>query len=341
MDARKPTRIETPPTLVLTRAQVGAFMTTDDYLGAADEAFRAIATGRATAPAPMHIPAEGGGFHAKGARLQTASGRDYVAVKMNGNFPSNPSTNGLPTIQGAITLSDAANGALLALMDSIEITLRRTAAATALAATCLARPNSSTLAIIGCGDQARAQLSALANEFQLRKVVAWDIDPSAAAAFATDASAHLNVEVTRANSLREATAAADIIVTCTTAHKPILHSADVAPGTFIAAVGADNPHKNEIAPGLMARAKVVVDVLDQCSVMGDLHHAIAAGVMTSQDAHAALGDLVVGQQPGREDDEEITLFDSTGTAVQDVAAAAHIYERAVAQGMGTAFRFNR
>ena len=340
MDASKPHSIEPRPTLVLTRAQVGAFMTTDDYLAAAEEAFRALATGRATVPPPMHIPAGNGGFHAKGARLQTASGGDYVAVKVNGNFPSNPKTNGLPTIQGAIALSDAANGSLLALLDTIEITLRRTAAATALAATCLARPNASALAIIGCGVQARAQLAALATEFKLRKIAVWDIDADAAAAFAADASAHMGFAVARADALREATLDADIVVTCTSTTKPILNSADVRPGTFIAAVGADHPHKSEIAPGLMARAKVVVDVLEQCAVMGDLHHAIAAGVMRTQDVHAALGALVVGQQPGREDDEEITLFDSTGTAVQDVAAAARVYERALAERVGAVKHFN-
>lgn len=340
MDARKSNDIETSPTLILTRAQVGAFMTAGDYLTAAEEAFRALATGRAIVPPPMHVPTENGGFHGKGARLQAASGRDYVAVKVNGNFPSNPKTNGLPTIQGAIVLSDATNGSLLAVMDTIEITLRRTAAATALAATCLARPDASTLAIVGCGAQARAQLSALATEFHLRKVVVWDIDADAATAFAADASAHMGFAVVQANALREATLNADIIVTCTSATKPVLTSADVRPGTFIAAVGADHPHKSEIAPGLMARARVVVDVLEQCAVMGDLHHAIAAGVMTKQDVHAALGALVVGQQPGREDDEEITLFDSTGTAVQDVAAAARVYERAIAEHIGGVRHFN-
>lgn len=338
MDASKP---DLSPTLVLTRAQVGAFMTVDDYFAAADDAFRALSLGHAVAPPPMHIVADGGGFHAKGARLQTASGKTYAAVKVNGNFPNNPKTHGLPTIQGAIMLADATNGCLLALMDSIEITLRRTAAATALAATCLARPNATTLAMIGCGDQAPAQLAALAAEFRLTKVAAWDIDPNAASAFAADASKYLEIGATCAASLREATSDADIIVTCTTARAPILASADVRPGAFIAAVGADSPLKSEIAPGLMARAKVVVDVLEQCAAMGDLRHAIAAGVMTTHDVHAALGDLLVGQQPGREDDEEITLFDSTGTAAQDVAAAARVYERALAQGIGAISHFNR
>ena len=217
--------------------------------------------------------------------------------------------------------------------------MRRTAAATALAATCLARPNAGTLAIIGCGDQARATLSAR-DRVPLRNVIVWDIDPNAAAAFAAASSAYMGFEVMMATTLRGATREATSSSPARRRTQPILHSADVRPGTFIAAVGADNPHKSEIAPGLMAHTKVVVDVIEQCAAMGDLRHAIAAGVMTTQDVHATLDALVIGQQPGRENDEEITLFNSTGTAVQDVAAAARVYERALAERVGAIKHFN-
>lgn len=323
------------PTLVLTRAQIGAFMTASDDLVAAEEAFRALATGQAVAPPPLHISVEHGGFHAKAACLAS-----YAVVKVNANFPSNPKANGLPTIQGAIVLCDARNGRLLAVMDTTEVTLRRTAAATALAATRLARPNAEAVAIIGCGAQSRAQLAALASEFRLRRVLVWDIDGKAAAALAADVSTYLGFPVEHAGDMRAATRSADIVVTCTTSSKAFLDEDAIRPGTFVAAVGADHPHKSEIAPRLMARAKVVVDVLEQCAVMGDLHHAIAAGVMTARDVHASLGELVVGQRPGRDDAAEITLFDSTGTAAQDVTAAARIYERARAAGMGAIQNFN-
>ena len=341
MDDRKPSAtVDDDTTLVLTRAQVAGAMTANDYLLAAEEAFRAIATGAAIAPPPMHIATSNGGFHAKGATLQCANGRRYAAVKVNGNFPNNPTARGLPTIQGAIVLSDATNGRLLALIDTIEITLRRTAAATALAATRLAPPNAKSLAIIGCGDQAPAQLAALANEFRFETITAWDISAKATESFAAIASG-FGLQVMPAASLRAATEDADIVVTCTTSRTPFLDIGDVKPGAFIAAVGADHPCKREIAPRLMASAKVVVDVLDQCAVMGDLHHAIAAGVMTADDVHTSLGALIVGQYPGREAPNEITLFDSTGTAVQDVAAAARIYEHARANRLGAAFHINR
>ena len=324
---------EALPTLVLSRRCVAGLMTARDYFAAAEDAFRALATGRAAAPTPMHIPCEAGGFHAKGARMDDA-GRGYVAVKVNANFPGNPRTFNLPTIQGAVVLADAANGAPLAIMDSVEITLRRTAAATALAATLLARPNAETVAICGCGDQARAQLAALATEFRLKRVLVWDIDRSRATAFAEEMSAHLTCPVTCVDALRTATLRSDMIVTCTTSRTAFLDVGDVRPGTFVAAVGADSHDKSEIAPDLMAKATVVVDVLEQCAVMGDLHHAINAGLMTTKDVSAALGELVVGQRPGRADEEEITIFDSTGTAVQDVAAAVRIYDRARTQRVG-------
>jgi alanine dehydrogenase len=137
-----------------------------------------------------------------------------------------------------------------------------------------------------------------------------------------------------AGDLAAATRASDVIVTCTTASAPFLTPDHVAPGAFIAAVGADNPEKSEIAPALMARATVVADVLAQGLAMGDLRHAVAAGAMTAGDVHAELAELVSGAKPGRTDPEEITVFDSTGTAFQDVASAAVILERAQATGAG-------
>ena len=327
-----------PATLVLTRADIATLMTRADDLAAAEEAFIALAQGRALSPPPLHIPADGGGFHAKGARLQARDGKAYAALKLNGNFPGNPASR-LPTIQGAILLSNAANGCLLAIMDSIEVTLRRTAAATVLAARYLATGDAATLTICGCGDQGRAQLEALAHDRKLNRVFAWDASAGARETFASEMSARLRLEILPTADLRDAARQSDVIVTCTTARAPFLSAEHVRPGTFIAAVGADSHDKSEIAPALMARGKVVVDVLDQCLAIGDLHHAVSAGVMTAQDVHATLADIASARKPGRTGDDEITLFDSTGTAVQDVAAAIRIYERAKAQNLGLSRRF--
>jgi ornithine cyclodeaminase/alanine dehydrogenase-like protein (mu-crystallin family) len=134
--------------------------------------------------------------------------------------------------------------------------------------------------------------------------------------------------------LRDATLQSDIIVTCTTAHMPYLGTADVRPGTFIAAIGADNPDKSEIDPALMARTRMVTDVRAQCAVMGDLHHAIRAGAMTEADVHAELGELLAGRRPGRTSAADIMIFDGCGVGIQDVVAAGRAYERARARNIG-------
>ncbi len=318
-----------PPVAILSRSDVATLMTPADYLEAVDAGFRALQDGSAQVPPPWHIAVDDGGFHGKGASLRLGE-RLFVALKLNGNFPGNPAANGLPTIQGAILLCDGETGSPLAIMDSIEVTLRRTAAATALAAQHLARPDAATLLMCGCGDQARPQIEALREVLPLARVLAWDRDPSRARQLACE-----GLETRIVDDLAEAAGTADVIVTCTTATKPFLTAGMVRPGTFVAAVGADAPHKSEIDPGLMTRALVVADSLAQCQVMGDLHHAIEAGVMTEADVHAELAELVAGSRPGRTADAEVTVFDSTGTAVQDVAVAIRIHERALASGMGT------
>jgi len=329
----KTLHIEPPPTLVLTRADIAGLMTLADYHLAADEAFKAQAQGRAHAPPPLHIPVDAGGFHAKGARLRTERG-DFAAVKLNGNFPGNPKHNGLPTIQGAIILSDAANGCLLAIMDSIEVTLRRTAAASALAAHHLARKHAATLTICGAGEQGRAQLEALAGQLTLTHVFVWDISRPAAERFAKDMAPKTGLTIESVENLAPATRRSDVIVTCTTARAPFLDVDHVRPGAFIAAVGADSHDKSELSPALMARGRVVVDVPEQCLAIGDLHHAVEAGAMNAADVHATLAEVVTGRRPGRVAEDDITIFDSTGTATQDVAAAVRIFERAKARGAG-------
>jgi ornithine cyclodeaminase/alanine dehydrogenase-like protein (mu-crystallin family) len=132
----------------------------------------------------------------------------------------------------------------------------------------------------------------------------------------------------------QAAGRADAVITCTPSPRPLLGPGDLAPGAFLAAVGADNPDKQEVDPALMASARVVVDVLAQCAVMGDLHHALAAGAMKEADVHAALADVVAGRRPGRRARDEVFIFDSTGTALEDVAAAAFAYESAMAAGAG-------
>jgi len=318
-------------TLLLTRGDVVALLTLDECIAAVEQAFALQAEGKALGPGVLALPAAGGGFHVKAAGLPL--GRFYVAAKVNANFPGNPA-RGLPTIQGVVVLSDGETGQPLALMDSMEITALRTGAATAVAARYLARPDARVATIVGCGRQGRIQLAALARVRRLERVYAVDQDPAAVARFAEKMSGALGLPVRPAGTIGEAALRSDICVTCTPSRVPLLHRKDVAPGSFIAAVGADDEDKQELDAGLMAVGTVVVDSLEQCASIGDLHHALAQGLVSTAGVHAQLADVVAGRKPGRRSPEEITIFDSTGVAIEDVAAAAAVYEKAIGAGRG-------
>lgn len=319
-------------TLLLSGADVRDLLTFDQCIAAVEAAFGAYARGEIAPPSVLGVHVEGGGFHIKTATLGVD--RRYFAAKVNANFPGNGDRYGLPTIQGVVTLFDASCGYPLAIIDSAEITSIRTAAATAVAAKYLARRDSEIVIICGCGEQGRSQLRALSRVLRIRTVLAFDADPSRAGEYARAMSDELGLVVAATDDLRAAIGRSDVCVTCTTSRRAIVGRSEVEAGTFIAAVGADNPEKQEIDPALLAASTVVVDVLEQCETIGDLHHAIAAGVLTRGDVHAELGEIVAGIKPGRRSDDEVIVFDSTGTALQDVAAAALVYRSAVSAGRG-------
>jgi len=319
-------------TILLTRTDVADLLPMDACIDAVEHAFRLHGEGRADPPGVLSLHARDGGFHIKAGVLDL--GRRYFAAKTNANFPANLERFGLPTIHGVLLLADAERGTPLALMDSAEITALRTGAATAVAARYLARRDAAIVTVCGCGMQGRAQLRALAVVRPLTRVYAVDRDSARAAVFAREMSKVLGIEVTAHDDLDEAVRASDICVTCTPSRTPILRPTAVGPGTFVAAVGADNDAKQELEPALMASSAVVVDVLEQVVSIGDLHHAIAAGAVTPADVRAELGQVVVGLRPGRLSDDEVVIFDSTGMALEDVAAAAVVYERAVRDGRG-------
>lgn len=298
-------------TLLLTRRDVADLLTIDDCIEAVENAFGLLGRGEVPRPDIAGVRASGGAFHVK-----AAIAGDRFAAKINSNF-----FEAVPRIKGVIVLCDTTEGNVLAVMDSIEITILRTGAATAVAAKHLARENAKTALICGCGLQGRIHTRALKRVRKLDRIFAFDSNRDAAANFAEEMGA-------------EAVPApvwADIVVTCTPSRTAFLHK--VQPGTFVAAVGADSEDKSEIGAGLMTSSKVVTDVTEQCRTIGDLHHAPDATV------YAELSEIVAGNKRGREHDEETIIFDSTGMALQDVAAAAIVYERAVAAGRGTQFAF--
>ena len=309
---------------VLGANEIGPLLDMASCIRAVEDAFRARGTGRAAASATLGFALDGGGLHVKVASLDR-----YVVAKVNANFPRNPVQRKLPTIQGALILFDATCGTPLVVMDSAPITTMRTAATTAVAASYLAHPGASTVTFLGCGVQARAHLTALCHVRPVRRVFAVDVQPAAADEFREFAIDEHGVQCSVAGSLRTAARASEIIITCTPSEQAILHIDDVNPGSFVAAVGADNEHKQEIDPALLRESMIVVDDLEQCARIGDLHHAIAAGVVTRDDVHASLDEIVAGTRLARGADNERIVFDSTGLALEDVAVAAVVYERAI------------
>jgi alanine dehydrogenase len=313
--------------LLVSDAEVRRVLDLETCVAAVETAFRLVSDGNAPQPAVLSLAAGSGHFHIKAG----LTGDGYFVAKVNANYAGNPD-RGLPTIQGLVLLHSAADGRVLAVIDSAELTARRTGAATAVAVKHLAVRRPLTVTLVGCGRQAVSQLDAVAAVRPIAQAYVSDRDPAAARRLVSELSTRMRIEAFDVGELSAHARRSDVVITCTPSRQPLLHAGDVSPGCLVAAVGADNPHKQEIHPHLLRDSKVVVDVLDQCVVMGDLHHAIAAGVLTRADVHAELGDVVTGRKPGRSSADEVIVFDSTGMALQDAAAAAAIYERVLGEG---------
>lgn len=324
-------------TLLLTGRDVTALITIEECMAAVELAFKLYGEGKTQPPGILGVHAQDGGFHIKAGVLDL--GRSYFAAKVNANFPENPKRCGLPAIQGVVVLCDAENGYPLALIDSIEVTIQRTGAATGIAAKYLARPDSKTATICGCGNQGRVSLRALTKVLPIEMAWVFDRDQTQAQKFASEMAADLGIDIEGVGELQTAVRQSDVCITCTSSKQPFLKAEFISPGTFIAAVGADNPEKQELEPALLVRNKLVVDVLEQCATIGELHHALDAGLITSKEVYAELGEVVAEVKPGRTSPEEIIIFDSTGMALQDVVTAAAVYEKAIREGIGTKIDF--
>ncbi|HTL79678.1 MAG TPA: ornithine cyclodeaminase family protein [Candidatus Babeliales bacterium] len=329
--------MESKTTLLLGRSDVRELLSPTECFDAVEMAFRWQGEGKIPPSGILGLRTQSGGLHVKAARLTGA--KDYVAVKLNTNFPQNYARFGLPTIQGVIVLYDADNGRALAVLDSMEITIKRTAAATAVAAKYLARKDSSVATICGCGEQGHAHFRAFSLMCPLRKLYAFDVDPNASQQFAGQLSRESQADIEPVGSLPGAIQNSDVVITCTPATKFYVRKEDVAPGTFIAAVGADDSHKQEIDPALLSSVKVIADSLEQVCSIGDTHHAIAASLMRKEDVYCELSEIVAGQKPGRTSDAEIIVFDSTGIAIEDAAVATLIYEKACRAKIMNSFEF--
>lgn len=319
--------------LLLTRSDVASLISISACIDAMEEAFRTHANGGSFGIGMIHGERDHVEWHLKSGGLELPT--PVYALKANSASFLNPQRFGLPSIMGAILLFAADRATLLAIMDSTVITIQRTAAATAVAARALARADSCRVTVIGAGRQARAHVIALHEVFPAASFVVSSLNPDHAVALAHELSTREGIPTRSDGDARTVCEDADIIVTCTPAREPVLKSDWIQPGVFVAAVGADSPDKNEIEPALFGRARVITDITAQCAAVGDLHHAVDRGVMSVSDVHATLGEVLAGTKPGRVSDQDIILYDATGSAIQDAAATALVYEAACSEGRGT------
>ena len=285
------------------------------------EAFLAHARGEWLMPSKVYVEAPPDGDF----RAMPARGGGYAAVKWVTSFPNNPQ-RGLPTVSGIVLLSDASDGRLLAELDAGALTALRTGAAAVLAAETLGAGDGPA-AVIGCGVNGRA----VARTFLARgrSVVLWDVD----AARTAELAAELGVA---AAGSREEALGAEIVATVTPGREILFPPGSLRPGQHVSLMGADGPGKAEIAVEELLRARVVVDEWEQASHNGDIGRAVDAGSIARADV-TELGHILLGDAPGRASADEITVFDSTGLAVQDLAVAALVYERYRAEPDAPAF----
>jgi ornithine cyclodeaminase len=328
-----------PRMTILTEAELRKIVRLDrDAVACVENAFRALAT-QAVAMPPilrLDIPEHRGEVDVKTAYVP---GIDAFAIKISPGFFDNPKL-GLPSVNGMMVLLSARTGLVEALLlDNGYLTDVRTAAAGAVAAKHLSREESSVAAIFGAGVQARLQLEALTLVRPIREARIWARDRAKAEAAARDLSDKLGIDVRAESDPAKAVSDADIVVTTTPSSEPILRAEWLAPGQHVTAMGSDAEHKNEIEPQVIAKADLyVADSLKQTRRLGELHHAIEAGLVAADRAFAELGQVVAGHAAGRASPEAITVADLTGTGVQDTAIATLARDRARQAGAGTSFQ---
>jgi alanine dehydrogenase len=264
---------------------------------------------------------------------------DQAGVKCVNVHPDNPIKHELPTVMGVIELFDPKTGFPISVMDGTWITNMRTGAAAGVGTKYLARKDSTTLGIIGAGKQAFTQLLALKEVMNIENAKVFCRTCASRENFAKIAVEKFGINVKAVETAQEAVKNVDVIVTVTPANKPILKSEWISEGTHINAMGADAPGKQELESGLLKRSKVFIDCWEQARHSGEINVPVEEGIITREDITSKIGDVITGNNPGRVSDEDITIFDSTGLAVQDVVTAWKVYEKALERGMGSNINF--
>jgi ornithine cyclodeaminase len=324
---------------ILSEAELRGCIALDpDSIHCVEDCFRALATIPVVMPPILsfEIAEHNGEVDVKTAYVP---GLESFAIKMSPGFFDNPKI-GLPSVNGLMVVFSATTGLVEAvLLDNGYLTDVRTAAAGAVAAKWLAREDAGRAGIVGAGVQGRLQLEALALVRPIAQAQVWARDGERAASYAAEMEQSLGLPVVPAESLEGLVRGSDIVVTTTPSKDPLIEADWLHPGLHVTAMGSDTDHKNELAPAVLAAADLYVpDRLSQCAILGELHHAVAAGAVAADAAYPELGEIIAGLAPGRSDDGQITVCDLTGTGVQDTAIATLARGRAEAGGVGTAIQ---
>ena len=310
-------------TLLLSRNEIERHFGMAEALEAVENAFRLRAQGKAVMPAKIYLelPEYNGDFRAMPACIGGSAGMKWVSV-----YPGNH-RYGLPAVTALIILCDPDTGYPLAVMDGTHITNMRTGAAGGIAVKYLARKNSSVIGLVGAGRQSEAQLLAI-NEVlpEIEEVKVFDSSPEMSGSFARKMANGLKINVRSVETIEAATNA-DIVVTTTYAAGPVVFKRHIKPGTHINAIGADAEGKQELEGTLLAGARIVVDEFEQACHSGEINVPLSRGQIKIEDIYCSLGEIAAGMKKGREDDAEITIFDATGLAIQDIACAKLVYEK--------------
>jgi alanine dehydrogenase len=319
--------------LVLTGSEVMQVLDMDLALAAAQEAFRAYGEGRVNMPPKSYLTLAKGDFRAMYGEIFLSVGDHICGLKWVNVHPQNPG-RGLLTVMAKILLNDPETGLEWADMDGTHITNYRTGAAGGLAAQYLARQDAVRLGLIGAGAQARTQVAAVLKVRPIKEIVIYDRHLAHAQAFADYVMATHGVQARAAATAAEAVQGLDIVVTTTPSSSPVVMREWVSPGTHINAIGADAAGKQELEAAILSGAKIVVDDWAQASHSGEINVPLARGELTPQQIYGSLGEVVAGKKPGRRTPEEITVFDSTGLIIQDLALGYAVYRRAQDLGLG-------
>jgi len=321
--------------LLLTKEQIQSVLTLEDTIRVVEEGFKAFNSGRAVIPFPvgLQIQENKGEVHIKPGYLK---GSDTYCIKMASSFYDNPKI-GLPSSGGMMLLFDAKTGVPRSLLvDRGFITDMRTAGAGALAARCLARESIETAAVIGTGTQARLQIEALSKVRDFRVLKVWGRTPANVERYVEDMQQKLTTEIVPVSSAKEAVENSEVTVTATPSTSPLVKTEWIGKGMHITAMGADSPEKQELETGVLGIAdKIVVDSVEQCVRLGEVHHAVEDGTISVEDIHAELGEILLGRKSGRESEDEITVCDLTGIAAQDAVTSQFVYERALKKKIGS------